>query len=75
MKIVFLLTQSLVSPMGIGRIGPLARALIKLGHGVTILALHPDFSSLKQKSFVQNGVNVEYVAPMHVKKIGNLKTY
>jgi glycosyltransferase involved in cell wall biosynthesis len=75
MKIAFLLTQSLESPMGIGRIGPLARELNRLGHGVTILAMHPDFGALEQTSFVQEGVNVEYVAPMHVKKAGNLKTY
>ncbi|OGO72683.1 MAG: hypothetical protein A3K45_02370 [Chloroflexi bacterium RIFOXYC12_FULL_59_14] len=75
MKILFLLTQSLDGPLGIGRIGPLASELARLGHRVNILGLHPDFGSLTRRSFVQDGVRVEYVAPMHVQKRGNLKTY
>jgi glycosyltransferase involved in cell wall biosynthesis len=75
MKVLFLLTQSLDSPLGIGRIGPLASELARLGHHVDILGLHPDFGSLTQKSFVRDGVKIEYVAPMHVQKRGNLKTY
>jgi glycosyltransferase involved in cell wall biosynthesis len=75
MRIAFLLTQSLDSPLGIGRIGPLARELASLGHSVDILGLHPDFGSLTQRKFVLDGVRVEYVAPMHVQERGNLKTY
>ncbi len=75
MRISFLLTQSLESPSGLGRFGPLARHLAQRGHSVSVFALHPDFSSLPETHFVQNGVQVHYVAPMHVHKRGNLKSY
>jgi glycosyltransferase involved in cell wall biosynthesis len=75
MKIAFLLTQSLDGPLGIGRIGPLARELVRLGHSIDILGLHPDFNTLAQKKFVLDGVRVEYVAQMHVQEHDNLKTY
>jgi glycosyltransferase involved in cell wall biosynthesis len=75
MKIAFLLTQSLESPSGLGRYGPLARGLAKLGHLVEIYALHPDYGSLSQRQFETEGVYIRYVAPMHVTKRGNLKEY
>jgi glycosyltransferase involved in cell wall biosynthesis len=75
MKIVFLLTQDLESPSGLGRYLPLAKELSRRGYGVKVLALHPDFESLDQKKFVVNGFEVDYVAPMHVKKRLNSKTY
>ena len=75
LKIAFLMTQSLESPSGIGRYGPLARELARIGHKVEIFALHPDFGSLKSKSFEDQGVHVEYVAAMHVRKQANLKSY
>ena len=75
MRILFLLTQDLESPSGLGRYRPLSEALVRLGHEVTVVALHPDFQKLTSRRIIQNGVNVDYVAPMHVKKSGNLKTY
>lgn len=75
MKFAFLLTQSLDSPSGLGRYGPLAREFIRLGHEVDLFALHYDWSNLKKKSYVDNGVHVNYVAQMHVLKQGPRKTY
>lgn len=75
MKILFLLTQDLESPSGLGRYWPLARELVHLGHSVTIATLHSNYSSLDQKRFTRSGVEVRYVAPMHVRKQNNVKTY
>lgn len=75
LRIVFLLSQSLDSPSGLGRYGPLARELAKLGHQVDIFALHPRFYDLEQRSSSLNGVNVQFVAPMHVMKEGDHKSY
>ena len=75
MKIVFLLTQDLESPSGLGRYAPLARELAALGHAVTVYALHPNFEQHSPKEWVQGNLRVVYVAPMHVRKAGNEKTY
>lgn len=75
MRILFLLTQDLESPSGLGRYWPLASGLVKLGHRVSIAALHANFHALAQKRLTQNGVDVQYVAPMHVLKTGNEKRY
>lgn len=75
MKIAFLLTQSLESPSGLGRYWPLARELSNLGHQVEIYALHPDFENLIDKSYQEQGVQIRYVAPMHVKKYASQKSY
>lgn len=75
MRILCLLTQDLNSPSGGGRYFPLSKELTKLGHEVIILALHPNYDQLEQKSFIKCGVHIHYVAPMHVKKIGNTKIY
>jgi glycosyltransferase involved in cell wall biosynthesis len=75
MKILFLLTQDMESPAGAGRYFPLARGLVKLGHQVTIAALHADFSSLRQTRFENKGVEIWYVDQMHVMKQGNRKLY
>jgi glycosyltransferase involved in cell wall biosynthesis len=75
MKVLFLLTQDLESPSGLGRYFPLAREMALLGHQVTIAALHPDYQSLKIHRFDVEGVHVWYVAPMHVRKHGNVKSY
>jgi glycosyltransferase involved in cell wall biosynthesis len=74
-KIVFVLTQSLDSPSGLGRYGPMARALVKCGYRVQVLALHPDWDNLKQRRLVEDGVDITYVAPMHVRKAGSHKSY
>jgi glycosyltransferase involved in cell wall biosynthesis len=75
MRILFILTQDIESPGGLGRYLPLAVELVGLGHKVQISALHPDFSNVELKQFEIKGVRVHYSAPMHVKKAGNSKTY
>ena len=75
MKILFLLTQDLESPAGVGRYFPWARGLARLGHQVSIAALHANYASLSERHFETEGVEVNYVAQMHVLKQDNLKTY
>lgn len=75
MKVTLLLTQSLESPSGAGRYWPIAKGLAHLGHEVTILALHHDFRSLQQRSLIVDGVKINYVGQMHVRKVGNRKIY
>lgn len=75
MRITFLLTQSLESPSGLGRYWPLSKELVRLGHEVTILALHHDFRALARRCFTKDGVNVRYVGQMHVLKRGSHKLY
>jgi len=74
-RITFLLTQSLGDPSGLGRYYPLSKELARLGHEVSVLALHPDLGSLSQRRLEDSGVRVHYVGPMHVRKAGNQKTY
>lgn len=73
--IVFLLTQDLSSPSGLGRYFPMAKYLRQLHPVVTILALHSDFSVLNSKEDIIEGVKVKYVAQMHVLKRGNTTEY
>lgn len=75
MKIVFLLTSSLERPYGLGRCFPLAREMVRLGHDVTIVALHHDFGPDVPREFVRDGVRVFYVAQMHVRKQASGKSY
>jgi glycosyltransferase involved in cell wall biosynthesis len=76
LKIAFLLTQSLESPSGLGRFGPMARELAKRGHQVEVYALHPDFENLQSRIEHPNDrLAVQYVAPMHVQKSGSQKSY
>ncbi|HEX2980686.1 MAG TPA: glycosyltransferase, partial [Anaerolineaceae bacterium] len=75
MRITLLLTQSLESPGGGGRFFPMAKALARAGHTVTILALHHDFQSLTEKTSSIDGVTVRYMAQMHVRKVGDQKYY
>lgn len=75
MDITLLLTQSLESPGGVGRYFPLARALAAQGHDVTIFALHHNYREVDQRRFVRDGVAVEYVGQMHVRKEGDGKDY
>ena len=74
-SIIFLLSQSLDSPSGLGRYGPLANELAKLGNHVEIFALHPAFGELDKTSLDVDGVQVHYVAQMHVMKSGDSKSY
>ena len=75
MKFVFLLTQSLDSPSGLGRFGPIARELVQQGHEVDLFALHYDWKNHQPKRFVDHGVRVAYVGQMHVRKEGSSKSY
>ncbi len=75
MRITFLLTQSLDSPSGLGRYWPVSKELAHQGHGVTILALHPDFQALGRRCFARDGVEIRYVGQMHVRKAGSRKSY
>ena len=75
MKILFLSTQSKESPSGGGRYWPLAKALVDLGHDVTLAALHHNYRDLINRNFTEDGVNVKYVGQMHVRKVGNQKLY
>jgi glycosyltransferase involved in cell wall biosynthesis len=74
-KILFLLTQDLESPSGLGRYAPLGRELARLGHQVRIAALHASYDELADKHPPLGEAQVDYVAPMHVRKTGNVKTY
>jgi glycosyltransferase involved in cell wall biosynthesis len=53
----------------------MARELSRRGHDVSVAALHSNYESLKLKSYAQEAVYVQYVAPMHVRKQGSQKTY
>jgi|GEM_PF-242684 len=75
MKIVFLTTASLESPYGVGRCLPLARQLVRLGHSVHILALHHNLTDSVPRYQKVDGVQVQYVGAMHVRKIGDTTTY
>ena len=75
LRILFLLTQSLTDPSGLGRYWPLARQMTKLGYQVEIAALHPAYNTLRQRDFVRDGVRVSYVAQMHVRQEGNRRLY
>lgn len=75
MKILFLLTQDLESPTGVGRYLPLAKYLAQNGHQVRIAALHSNFSELTQRQLLVDGIQVQYVAQMQVLKKDNQKIY
>jgi glycosyltransferase involved in cell wall biosynthesis len=74
-RIAFLLTQSLDSPSGLGRYWPLSKEMVRLGHEVTVLALHPDYDSLVDRAYCTEGVMVRYVGQMHVLKRGSVKSH
>jgi glycosyltransferase involved in cell wall biosynthesis len=65
----------LEDPGGAGRFFPLAKSLTKLGHHVTIIGLHPNYTPLAQKRFVRDQVKVWYVGQMHVLKTDKGKEY
>ena len=75
MRITFLLTQSIESPSGLGRYLPIAKELVRMGHQVTVLALHPDYDHCRVHRFTLGGVQVRYAAQMHVRKAGHGKSY
>jgi len=75
LKIAFVLTQSLESPSGLGRYRPIARELTRNGHDVEIFCLHPDWRNLENRVYIDNGVKINYISQMHIRKIRSLKYY
>lgn len=75
MLILFLMTTSVDSPYGAGRLFPIAQELVKLGHDVQILALHHDWANCEQCELERDGIKIRYVGQMHVLKRGNNKSY
>lgn len=75
MKIIFLITQDIKSPSGLGRFFPLAKELSKLGHQIKIFSLHSNYYTLKNKKEIYDQVEVFYLGQMQVRKIGNEKLY
>lgn len=67
MRIVLLITMGLERPSGV-RYFAIARELVRQGHRVRILALHPDLPACAQRRFVRDGVEVWYVGQMHARK-------
>lgn len=55
-KILFLLTQDLASPSGLGRYFPIAKYLVEQGYQAEIGALHSDYENLSVRDVVVEGV-------------------
>jgi len=72
---MFLITQDLESPSGIGRYFPLSKYLVDEGFSVTIAALHSNYKSLKYHQIEKEGVTIKLLSQMHVKKIDNQTIY
>lgn len=76
--ITFFTTQGSEGASFIGRYLPLAKELGKNNINVNLMALHHNYKSLDKNSRVYdatNGVQVNYVGQMHVKKEGDKKIY
>lgn len=71
LRIVFLITMGIDRPSGM-RYFQIARELVRRGHLVRILALHPDLAHCSQRRFVYDGVEVWYVGQMHAHKHGSV---
>jgi glycosyltransferase involved in cell wall biosynthesis len=71
MRIVLLITMGIERPSGV-RYFQIASELVRRGHAVRILALHPDLDNCPQRRFVQDGVEVWYVGQMHARKSGSV---
>jgi hypothetical protein len=67
MRIVLLLTSGIDRPVG-ARYMPICAELVRRGHHVRILALHPDFAHCPMRRFVRHGVEIWYVGQMHTRK-------
>ena len=73
MRITFLITIGIERPSG-RRYFAIARELVRRGHRVRLLALHPDLATCTRRRFVQAGVEVWYVGQMHARKHGSATT-
>jgi len=67
MKLVFIIPIGIERPSG-RRYFCIARELVRRGHGVRILALHPDLANCPRRRFIRAGVEVWYVGQMHARK-------
>jgi glycosyltransferase involved in cell wall biosynthesis len=67
MKLVFIIPIGIERPSG-RRYFYIARELVRRGHGVRILALHPDLANCARRRFIRAGVEVWYVGQMHARK-------
>ena len=67
MRITFVLTIGLEIPSG-RRYFSLAKELVRLGHEVTILALHPSLSECHQRETELEGVRIYYLGQMHIRR-------
>ena len=74
LKIALLTAVSVDSPSGL-RYFPMVKALTQRGHDVTLVALHHNLQPTTPRVLVQEGVRVEYVGQMHVRKVDNSKFY
>ena len=77
MRIAWLATQSTEDPSGLGRFLPIAQQTVRLGHTVSLIALHPSYSLLhpSERRFMSAGVDVIYVGRSYFIKAGSKKTY
>ena len=75
LRVLFLLTQSLEYPSGLGRYWPVARQMARLGYEVEIAALHPAWAAVRQRTSHVDGVTVSYVGQMHVRQEGDRRRY
>lgn len=75
LRVLFLLTQSLEYPSGLGRYWPVARQMARLGYEVEIAALHPAWAAVRQRTSQVDGVTVSYVGQMHVRQEGDRRRY
>lgn len=71
MRIVLLLTAGVDRPIG-ARYLPICAELVRRGHQVRILALHPDLPNCPQRRFTRDGIEVWYVGQMHARKQSSL---
>jgi glycosyltransferase involved in cell wall biosynthesis len=67
MQITFLMIMGIERPSG-RRYFHIARGLVRCGHRVRLLALHPNLADCPQRRFIQEGVEVWYVGQMHARK-------
>jgi glycosyltransferase involved in cell wall biosynthesis len=73
MKVVLIIPMGVERPSG-RRYFHIARELVRRGHTVRILALHPDLANCPRRRFAQDGVEIWYVGQMHARKSDSVPT-
>ena len=71
MKVAFLSTSSPDAPLLVGRLLPLAKEMVRLGHTVHLLVLHHDYRPVPVRQ--EAGVYIHEVAQMHVRGWGDAR--